>query len=261
MLVFMSTQTINQDIPGIAQPIDKDIEEMAKAGVHLGHSKAKFHPSMAPYLFGIRNSISLIDLLKTKERLALACDFLKRIAAKKGLILLVGTRPAARKLIQEIGEKTGMPYFTERWIGGTLTNYKVVSKRVEYLERLEHEQKTGELEKYTKKERLKKGEEIERLSRFFGGVRTLKRMPDAVFVVDITFDPIAVREAKRMKIPVVAFVDTNSDARLVDWPIPANDDALPSLKYLCGEILESIEEGIREARISPEEERQTPQAP
>ncbi len=248
----MDIAAINQERDFIPQPIDPEIEEMSKAGVHLGHSKSKSHPSMAPYLYGVRNSVSIIDLTKTKEYLLRTREFLKGIAAKKGVVILVGTRPAAKKLIREMGERTGMPFFTERWIGGTLTNFKVVSKRIEYLDRLEHEKKTGEFEKYTKKERMKKEEEIVRLLKFFGGIRNLKRLPDAVFVVDITTDAIAVREARKMKIPVVAFVDTNSNAESVDWPIPANDDALPSIRYLCGKISAALEEGVQESKMTKE---------
>lgn len=257
----MDTLTIDQGLEIPAQPIDPEIEEMSKAGVHLGHAKSKFHPSMAPFAFGVRNSVTLIDLTKTKEKLDLARDYIRTIVAKKGILLLVGTRPAAKKIIREMGEKTGMPYFTERWIGGTLTNYKVVSKRVEYLERLIEEKRTGEFEKYTKKERMKKEEEIERLTKFFGGVRTLKRMPDAVFVVDTTHDLIAVNEARKVKIPVIALVDTNSNADLVTWPIPANDDALPAVRYMCGRILAAIEDGIREAKAAQDQEPAPQKAP
>lgn len=252
----METMVVNGDLTNITQPVDPEVEEMSKAGVHLGHSKTKAHPSMAPYIFGVRNSISLIDLLKTKEKLHAALDFLKTSVGNKGMILLVGTRPAAKRIVKEIGEKTGMPYFVERWIGGTLTNYKVVSERIKHLEKLEQEKKTGEFEKYTKKERLKKGEEIEKLDKFFGGIRNLKQMPQAVFVVDITTDSIAVREARKMKIPVVALVDTNSNAEIVDWPIPANDDALPAIRYMMGRVLEAIEEGFRIARETREREEQ-----
>lgn len=246
----MNTITLNQGIEVPTQPIDPDIEEMSKAGIHLGHAKSKSHPSMAAFIFGVRNSIALIDLVKTKEKLALAQEFIKGIVARKGVILLVGTRPAAKKVIEEMASRAGMPYFTERWIGGTLTNHRVVSKRIEYLERLEQEKKVGEFEKYTKKERMKKDEEIERLSKFFGGVRTLKRLPEAVFVVDITHDAIAVAEARKMHIPVIALADTNSDARLIDVLIPSNDDALPALRYMCGKVLEAMEEGAREARAA-----------
>lgn len=231
---------------------DLELAAMIKAGIHLGHAKTKNHPSMQPFIFGVRNTISIIDLAKTREKFGEAMIWLKGIIGKGGMILLVGTRPAARKVIAEIAEISKMPYFIERWIGGTLTNFKVISKRVEYMERLEKEKAGGEFEKYTKKERMKKEEEITHLKRNFEGLRTLKRLPDAVFVVDITHDDTAVREARRMKIPLVALCDTNSNAALIDHPIPSNDDALPAVRYMVGRIGEAIEEGQKQAQTHEE---------
>ena len=229
--------------------VDQELEEMIKTGVHLGHAKSKTHPAMQPYIFGVRNTISLIDLIKTKEKMAEALNFIKGIMAKNGLVLLVGTRPAARKVILDTAEKTKMPYFAERWIGGTLTNLRVISKRVEYMEELEKAKAAGEFAKYTKKERMNKEEEIVKLNRNFHGLRNLKRLPDAVFVVNITHDDTAVREARRMKIPVVALVDTNSNADLIDYSIPSNDDALPAVRYMVGRIGEAIEEGQKQSAL------------
>lgn len=233
------------EIPALeqAEVVDAELEAMAKAGVHFGHAKTKNHPAMAPYIFGMRNTVSILDLVKTKANLHIALQYLHETSAKGGIILLVGTKPSARKLILEMAEQTNMPYFVERWIGGSLTNFKVIAKRVEYMETLERERATGELEKYTKREQLKKGEEADRLKKFFDGLRRLKRLPDAVFVVDVTQDVTAVREAKRLRIPVVALLDTNSDPRGIDFPIPANDDALPALRYMLGRIGAAIEEG------------------
>lgn len=239
----------NSNILDIVSVTDQEMEEMLKAGVHLGHAKSKNHPAMQPYIFGVRNTISVIDLVKTKEFLSKAVEFIKSTAAKGGMVLLVGTRPAAKKVILDVAEKTGMPYFTERWIGGTLTNFKVIRGRVDYLEKLEEERAAGEFEKYTKKERLKKEEEIARLKKNFEGIRVMKRLPSAVFIVDINEDSTAVREARRMKIPIVALCDTNSNADLVDYPIPSNDDALPAVRYMVGKIGEAIEEGQREQKI------------
>lgn len=223
---------------------------MMKAGVHLGHAKSKDHPSMKEYIFGVRNTVSVFDLTQTRTALARAEAFLKGRAAHGGLILLVGTRPAARRIILDIAERTAMPYFTERWIGGALTNFKVIRKRVEYLETLEKEKASGEFEKYTKKERMGREEEIVRLKKMFDGLRTLTRLPDAVFVVDTTEDTTAVAEATRMKIPLAALCDTNADARAIDYPIPSNDDALPAVRYMVGRIGEAIEEGLREKQKS-----------
>ena len=236
------------NLSGLAPAIDPEMEEMIKAGVHLGHAKSKNHPAMQPYIFGVRNTVSVIDLVQTKEKLAVALDFIKGVVAKGGLVLLVGTRPAARKIIMDVAERTKMSYFVERWIGGTLTNFKVISQRVEYMERLEKEKAAGEFEKYTKKERMKKEEEIVRLKKIFDGLRPMKRLPDAVFVVDITHDDTAVREARRMKVPLIALCDTNSNADLVNYPIPANDDALPAVRYMVGRVGEAIEEGQREIK-------------
>lgn len=227
---------------------DPEMEEMVKAGVHMGHAKSKNHPAMQPYLFGVRNTVSILDLVKTKEKLAAARSFLRQVGAKGGLVLLVGTRPAARRVIEELAGRTQMPYFTERWIGGTLTNFKVIRQRVEYLERLEAEKAKGEFEKYTKRERMGKEEEIVRLKKFFDGLRPLTRLPEALCVVDTTHDTTAVREARRMKIPIVALVDTNANADLIDYPIPSNDDALPAVRYMVGRMGEAIEEGLKEAQ-------------
>lgn len=226
---------------------DQELEAMMRAGVHLGHAKTKNHPAMKDDIFGVRNTISIIDLSRTKAAVARVTEFVKGTVARGGLILLVGTRPGARKAILDIATKTGMPYFTERWIGGTLTNFKVIGKRVEYMEILEREKASGEFEKYTKKERMKKGEELVRLKRFFDGLRMLKRVPSAVFIVDITHDDTAIREARRMGIPTVALVDTNSNAELVSYPIPSNDDALPAIRYMVGKIGEAIEQGLKMA--------------
>lgn len=226
---------------------DPEIEAMMQAGIHLGHAKTKNHPAMQPYLYGVRNTVALIDLVKTKEKLGSALEFVRDAVKKGGLILLVGTRPASRAIILEVAQKTGMPYFTERWIGGTLTNFKVIRQRVEYMERLEKEKATGELEKYTKRERMKKEEEIVRLKRFFDGLRTLRHPPQAVFVVDTTHDTTAVREARRAKIPLVALCDTNADISVIDHPIPSNDDALSAVRYMVGKIGGAIEEGQRQA--------------
>lgn len=244
--IFIVTElTLNNDISALSQIVDPELEEMMKAGVHLGHAKSKNHPAMKPYIFGVRNTISVIDVTKTKEKLEIAIDFVKSSVAKGGMILFVGTRPAARKVVKETAEKTNMPYYVERWIGGTLTNFKVISKRVEYMEQLEKEKASGEFEKYTKKERMKKEEEIVRMKKMFDGLRALKRLPDAIFIVDINEDSTAVREARRLKIPIVALCDTNSNADLVNYPIPSNDDALPAVRYMVGKIGEAIEEGLK----------------
>ncbi|MDP3770202.1 MAG: 30S ribosomal protein S2 [bacterium] len=230
----------------ITQVTSPEVEAMLKAGVHLGHSKSKNSPAMQPYIYGVRNTISIIDLMKTEEKLAKAMEFVRGIASRGGVILFAGTRPGTRKMVLETALKTNMPYFVERWIGGALTNYKMISKRVEQMEILEKERETGGFDKYTKKERTKKEDEIARLKRFFDGLRKLKRMPDAVFIVDITHDTTAVAEARRMKIPLLALCDTNSNINLIDFPIPSNDHALPAVTYMLQKVAGAIEEGARQ---------------
>lgn len=229
--------------------VDEELENLLKAGVHLGHAKSKNHPSMQPFIFGLRNNISIIDLTKTKENLHKALDFIKSVVAKNGTVLMVGTRPAAKKIVAEIAEKNKMPYLVERWIGGALTNFKVILKRIEYMENLEKEKAEGGFEKYTKKERLDKTEEISRLQKMFHGLRPLKRLPDAVFIVNIVEDETAQREAKRLKIPLVALVDTNSNTTLVDWAIPSNDDSMPAVRYMVERVGQAIEEGKKSAEV------------
>lgn len=247
----------NNKLNAQAISVDPEAEVMIKSGIHLGHARSKNHPSMQPYIFGVRNGISLIDLTKTREMLEKALRFIREIAAKEGVIFLVGTRPAARRIILEVAEKTKMPYLVERWIGGALTNFKTISKRVEYMEDLERAKTAGEFEKYTKKERMEKEKEIVRLEKLFNGLRTLKRLPDLLFIVDIIHDNTAVREAKRLKIPTVALVDTNSDFDSITWPIPSNDDALPAIRYMVGKVGEAIEEGRREGQMKKEGQQTT----
>lgn len=225
------------------ETVDEEIRAMLKAGVHWGHAKSKNHPAMQPYIFGVRNTISVIDLIKTKEKLVEALAFLKGVSQKNGTILLVGTRPAARKVLLEFRDRLGLPLYAERWIGGTLTNFKEISKRISQMEIMEKEKATGEWGKYTKKEQLEKSKDLEKLQRMFDGVRILKRLPDALFIVDINEDDTALREARRLKIPVVALCDTNSNADMVTYPIPSNDDALPAVRYMIGRVAEAIDEG------------------
>lgn len=243
ILLFMtevSADTTHTQTPYVA---DRDYDDMLKAGVHLGHSKSKNHPSMQPYIFAVRNTVSIIDLTKTKEKLTAALAFIKNIVEKGGTILLIGTRPSSRHIIAEVAREVGMPYSIERWIGGTLTNFKIISKRVEYMEDLEQQEVKGEFDKYTKKERSKKIEEKDKLKKMFEGLRLLKKLPDALFVVNTIEDDLALREAKRMNIPIVALIDTNADFNSVEWSIPSNDDALPAVRYMVRKVADAIKEG------------------
>lgn len=240
----MNTETLAQMTS--APEDDSEIKAMIDAGVHMGHAKQRRHPAMEPYIWTVRGGISVIDLVKTKEKLEEALAFLKSVSQKGGLILFVGTRPAARTTVAETAKTLGMPYVTERWIGGTLTNFKVISKQVEMLSQLEGKLAGGEFEKYTKKERLGFEKEIARLKINFDGLRSLTRLPAALFVVNVPHENIAVREAVRMRIPVVALTDTNADPRMISHPVPSNDDALPVIRYMLDRARKAVENG-REA--------------
>ncbi|MBW6440759.1 30S ribosomal protein S2 [Patescibacteria group bacterium] len=214
---------------------------MLKAGVHFGHKKAKKHPKMDEYIFSIRNEISIIDLSQTKSKLNEAISFVQEISSKGGTILFVGTKKQAKTIAQAAAEKCDMPYVTERWLGGTFTNFDKIIASIKRLENIVAQKESGELEnKYNKKERLEIDREITRLEKKFGGIKNMRKIPDAVFVVDIKEDDIAVIESNMKKIPIVALVDTNNDPSLVNYPIPANDDAVGSISLIANAISNAI---------------------
>ena len=222
----------------------KLIEEMVKAGVHFGHSATKWNPKMGPFIFGSKNNVHLIDLEKTAEMLKAAKEFVKDIVQKDGKILFVGTTPAAKKVLEECAAQTGMPVVSERWLGGTLTNFKIIAKRLDYFKELERKQAAGELEKYTKKERQEFNEEIKKLERKFGGFKNLQKVPEALFVLDPKKNYLAIKEAQDSgKAKTIALCDTNVDPDSIDYPIHANDDAISSLRFITKQIVEAIEEG------------------
>jgi small subunit ribosomal protein S2 len=217
-----------------------DTEEMAQAGVHFGHKSSRIHPKMGPYLFGIRGGVHIIDLEKTKEKLGEALEFAGGLVAEGKTLLLVGTKVQTKGIVKKIAQECGLPYVSERWLGGTFTNFPNILKRIEYYKELERKNKEGELEKYTKKERGKINKELERLTVKFEGMRDLARIPDAVFVCDMKKDQLAVTEAKAKGVKVIALADTNIDPSKADYPVPANDDALSSVEYILGKLKEVI---------------------
>lgn len=222
---------------------DSEVTEMLEAGVHLGHVRSKRHPAMGPYVWGLRSNVEVIDLSKTRELLAAALAFLSDAARAGKLVLFVGTRPASKDIVRRTAEATSCPYVDQRWIGGTLTNFKVIRKRVETLEGLEQEQASGGFEKYTKWEQLELEKDMARLRQNFDGLRRLVKLPEVVVISDISHDTSALQEARRLGIPVVALTDTNTDPRLVTYPIPANDDARPAVSYMFGRMQQAIRDG------------------
>ena len=217
---------------------DISIEEMSKAGVYFGHRASKRHPKMKPYLVGVKGTdrVDIINLEATKEKLEKALSFIQQLIQENKTLLLVGTKIPLRGIVEETAKECGLAYVSHRWLGGTITNFPVIKKRIEYFRDLEDKKKKGELDKYTKKERWEFDKELERLELKFGGIKNLEKIPDAIFVVDMKKDELAIREAKRKKIPVIGIADTNVDPSLIDYPIPANDDAISSVKYILGKV-------------------------
>lgn len=213
---------------------------MAKAGLHLGHKTSRTHPKMKPFLYGTRNGTHIIDLEKTAEKMKEALKFIQSLFTEKKTLLLIGTKIQARDLIKNAAQACGLPYVSERWLGGTFTNFDTIKKRIDYFKDLEKLKTTGEWEKYTKKERIRIDKELSDLQVKFGGIKNLNVLPDAILVLDMKKDIAAIKEARIKGVKIVAVAHTNVDPTLVDYPIPANDDAIPSIKYILDKIKEVI---------------------
>ncbi len=217
--------------------------DMLKSGVHFGHQAKNWHPKMKQYIFTTRAGVHIIDLEKTAEQLGKAADFVSSVASKGGSILFVTTKRQAIPIVRKAAESVGMPVVTERWIGGTLTNFDNILGLIRRLQDLRRKREAGDFEKYTKRERLKKDEEIANLEKSVGGIEGLEKLPDAMFVIDIKKEKTAVREARKRKIPIVAVVDTNANPDLVEYAIPANDDATKSITLITEAIAAGVAEG------------------
>ena len=219
------------------------LKDLLEAGVHFGHQTRKWNPKMKPYIFIARGGIYIIDLQRTLRALNKACDFVKSITAKGGTVLFVGTKKQAKVAIKEYADRTDMPYITERWLGGMLTNHQTIYKSVQKLEEIEAMMSDGRMENFSKKEQLDFSRQFEKLNTNLGGIRKMKTLPQAVFVVDTAEEETAVREANKLGIPVIGIVDTNCDPTLVRFPIAGNDDAIRAITLFAKVIAEAIEEG------------------
>lgn len=218
--------------------------DMLKAGVHFGHKKSKKHPRMDEYVFGIRNGISVIDLSKTKNKLGEAADFAKKTAQNGGTVLFVGTKRQAGKIIVDAAKRAEMPYVSERWLGGTFTNFDKILIGRKRLESLSEQKESGELQKkYTKKEVQEIEREMKRLETKFGGIRKMNKLPEAIYIVDIQEEETAVLEAIARKVPIIAITDTNTNPTHINYPIPANDDAIRSIELITNIIADAVLEG------------------
>ena len=220
------------------------LEELLKAGVHLGHVASRWNPKMEPFIFTTRNRVHVIDLEKTLDRLKKALEYVKKVASEGNAVLFIGTKRQSKDAVQKAAKDCGMPYVTIRWLGGTFTNFKTIQKTVKKLERLQQMRDAEDFEKkYTKKERLLMEREISKLENLFEGIKSMKKLPQAVFAIDINHDRIAVREAKSAGVKVIALVDTNSNPKEVDYPIPSNDDAVKAVSLMARLVSDAVNEG------------------
>ncbi|MGD1995720.1 MAG: 30S ribosomal protein S2 [Anaerolineae bacterium] len=227
---------------------------LLEAGVHFGHRTGRWNPKMESYIFTERNGVHIIDLQQTIRDLEEACVLVRDTVADGGLILFVGTKRQAQEIIEREAERCDMPYVNQRWLGGTLTNWRTIRQRIDYLLELEDRRDRGEFDLLTKKEAIGLEREITRLNNRLGGIKRMERLPDLLYVVDVMREETAVKEANKLEIPVVAIVDTNCDPDIVDYLVPANDDAIRSIRLITGLIADSVLEGrdLRESR-EPEE--------
>jgi small subunit ribosomal protein S2 len=219
------------------------MKALLEAGVHFGHQTKRWNPKMEPYIFGDRSGIHIIDLHKTAQLLKEAQEFLADVAARNGKVVFVGTKKQAQEIVQHEAERCGMFYINRRWLGGTLTNFRTIRTRLDYLRQLERQQMNGELASLPRQEMMSKEQELEKLMRTLGGLKNLNQMPAAIIVVDPRREELAIKEASRLNIPIVALTDTNCDPDPVDYVIPANDDAIRSVRLILARLADAMIEG------------------
>lgn len=221
------------------------MKQLLEAGVHFGHRTRRWNPKMRPYIFTERSGIHIIDLQQTVQALARATATVRDTVAKGGTVLFVGTKRQAQATIEAEALRCGMPYINQRWLGGTLTNWVTIRQRIQYLLQLERRMDAGEFRNLPKKERLALQREVEKLNRRIGGLKTMRSLPDMLFIVDTNVEELAVSEANKMHIPIIGMVDTNSNPELISHVIPTNDDAIRAIKLIVGAIADAAEEGMR----------------
>jgi len=223
--------------------VDTIIEKMFKAGAHYGYSKTRRHPSVSKYIYTTKNKGDIINLEKTSALLDEATLFIKNLGAQNKVILFVGTKPEAKIAVKNVAESLNMPYVTERWIGGTLSNFTEIKKRITELENYQKDIAKGGLDKYTKKERVVMAKKMEKLAKYYTGLLGLKKAPDALFIIDAKSENIAATEARSSGIPVISLMNSDSDIKKIDYPVVANDSGIPSIRFFANAILDAYKEG------------------
>lgn len=227
------------------------MRDMLQAGVHFGHQTRYWNPKMNRFIFGARNKIHIVNLEQTVPAFNQALDLVKQMASQKKKVLFVGTKRAAQKTIKEQAERVGMPYVSHRWLGGMLTNYKTIRASIRRYRELEAQSLDGTFEKLTKREALSRTRDMEKLERSIGGIKDMAGLPDALFIVDVDHERIAVQEANKLGIPIIGVVDTNSDPDGIDYVIPGNDDAIRAVKLYVTAIADACQEGLQAAQSVP----------
>ena len=236
-----NTKTSAQGGPALGGEVN--LEELFKIGAHFGFGKSRRHPSISNFIFGFKNRVDIFDLEKTHECLNKALEFITSLATTKATILFVGGKNEAQNIIKEEALKIDMPYMASRWIGGTLTNFSEIRKRIDIMLDLTSQKEKGELTKYTKKERLLIDRKIEKLQKMFGGIKNMTALPKALFIVDPRFEETALKEARAMDIPVIALCGSDNNIINIDYPIPANDSNIASIRFFVEKIVESYNKG------------------
>ena len=241
-------------------PVTVSVKQLLEAGAHFGHQTSRWHPGMKKYIFTKREGIHIIDLEKTAVMLDRACQYVKQVAADGGKILFVGTKKQAQESVEEAAKRCGQYYVTQRWIGGVLTNFSNIQARIDHLVRLEDLQAKGEFARLPKKEAMQLEKEIARMNKQMGGFKEMTNLPSVIFIVDPPKEKIALAEAHRMSVPVVAIVDTSCNPETVDYPIPANDDAIRAIKLIVNKIADAILEGQAGQPVLQTAEAKAPEA-
>ena len=224
---------------------ETNIEKMFRVGAHYGYSKTRRHPSLSKYIYATKNKTDVIDLEKTSEMLEKASEFVKSLASTGKVVLFVGTKPEAKEVTKNIAVSLNMPYVNERWIGGTLSNFIEIKKRITELENYRKDSAEGALDKYTKKERVVLAKKMEKLERYYAGLIGLKKIPDALFVIDAKAEYIAATEAKQMNVSVISLVNSDSNIKGIEYPIVGNDSSIPSIKFFGETIANAYKMGIQ----------------
>ncbi len=235
--------SLMQKVENKVENQDALVEQMFGAGAHYGYSKTRRHPSVASYIYTNKNKTDIIDLEQTAVMLGDATEFIKTLGSRNKVILFVGTKPEAKVSIKNAAEAINMPYVNERWIGGTLSNFTEIKKRIAELENYQKDSASGGLDKYTKKERVMMAKKMEKLARYYTGLLSLKKAPDAIFIVDAKAEHIAATEARSSNVPVIALVNSDSNIKTIDYPIVANDAAIPSIKLFAEAVVAAYKAG------------------